>query len=207
MSRPLRILTVSGALLLAGLIGLNLFSKWLLSRPKPLPVLGEVGDFAVTNQSGLRLDRGSLLGRPWVADLIFTRCPGPCRQLTAALRKVQEKLPAESPVRLVSVTSDPEFDTPAILGRYAGKFGVDTNRWQFVTGTRESIRNLATTQLKLVLVEKPEADRQGPDDLFLHSTLAVVVDGKGRLRAAVELLETGGVETVLEALKALEREE
>jgi protein SCO1/2 len=105
------------------------------------------------------------------------------------------------------VTSDPEFDTPLVLGRYASKFGADTNRWQFVTGSRESIRNLATTQLKLVLAEKPEAERQGPDDLFLHSTLAVVVDGKGRLRAVVELLEAGGVETVLEALRALEREE
>lgn len=207
MSKQFRVLILSGAVLLAGMVGLRLLTAWLAGGGPPLPVLGEVGEFAVTNQAGGVVRRADLLGKVWVADLIFTRCPGPCRQLTGVMRKVQDGLPAGSTARLVSVTSDPEFDQPEVLRWYGAKYGADTNRWQFLTGTREAIRELATGHLKLVLQEKAEAERQSPDDLFLHSTLMVVVDRRGRLRAAVEALEERGAERVLEAVRALEREE
>lgn len=172
-----------------------------------LPVLGEVGDFAVTNQAGLRLDAAALKGQVVVVDLIFTRCPGPCRQLTGVLRRIQDGLASSSaPTKLVSITSDPEFDTPAVLAAYATRFGADPARWHFVTGAKPVIRDLATRQLKLVLVEKDAAERSSPEDLFLHSTLVVVLDRQGRLRAVVEGLEPGAADQVLAVVGQLERE-
>lgn len=202
----LRLLTLSGAVLLAGMAALLWVRPGADRGEAPLPVLGTVGAFTVTNQAGLAMEAEALRGRPWAANLIFTRCPGPCPQLTGTLRRVQDGLPPGSPSRLLSVTSDPDFDTPAVLQAYASRFGVDTRRWQFVTGSREQIRSLVTKQLLMVLVDKTEEQRESPEDLFLHSTLIVVVDRAGRLRTAVEGLSPGAHEQVLAALRQLERE-
>jgi cytochrome oxidase Cu insertion factor (SCO1/SenC/PrrC family) len=172
----------------------------------PLPVLREVGSFVVTNQSGAVVTAADLRGRPWAIDLIFTRCAGPCPQLTQVMRVVQESLPQDSRAGLMSITSDPEFDVPSVLREYAARVGADADRWQFVTGSRAEVRRLATEQLLLVLVEKSENQRVTPEDLFLHSTFIVVVDRAGRLRTAVEGLEPGAAGKVVDALRRLERE-
>lgn len=201
-----RRLIVAGAVLIAASLALVVLRGGWLAARSPLPILGQVQDFAVTNQIGERVTAESLRGHPWAANLIFTRCPGPCPQLTGVLRRVQDGLPTDSAIRLVSLTSDPEFDTPAVLSAYARRFGADPRRWQFVTGTREQIRRLAVDRLLLVLKDKTEEQRESADDLFLHSTLIVVVDGYGRLRTAVEGVAPGAADQVLEALRRIERE-
>lgn len=203
----LRLLIVGGAVLIAAILWLTISGSTRLPRPKPLPVLHEVGDFVVTNQLGNPVRAADLRGRPWAIDLIFTRCPGPCTQLTRALHRIQQALPANSRAGLLSVTSDPEFDQPPVLREYARKFGVDSNRWQFVTAGKSEIRQLATRQLLLVLLDKPAAERTSEEDLFLHSTLIVLMDGQGRLRATVEGLDPGAPERVVEILRQLEAEE
>ena len=205
MSRSLRFLVLSGGVLLVGLAVLLVRTPHRPSAP-PLPVLHQVGDFAVTNQAGNRVESADLHGRPWAINLIFTRCPGPCPRLTAVMREIQGSLPSGSRAGLMTVTSDPEFDTPAVLQAYAEKFGANTNRWQFVTGTKAGIRRLAVEQLLLVLVDKEEAQRTSPEDLFLHSTLIVVMDAQGRLRTAVEGIEPGAPQKVVAALRQLEEE-
>jgi protein SCO1/2 len=176
-------------------------------RPAPLPVLRGAGEFVVTNQAGATVTSASLRGRPHAVNLIFTRCPGPCRQLSGVMRRVAELLPAGSRSGLLSVTSDPEFDTPAVLSAYGAKFGAKAERWQFVTAGREAVRRLVTEQWMMVLVDKAPEDRDGPDDLFLHSTLIVVLDGRGRVRSAIEGLDVGAAERVVGALRQLEEEQ
>jgi protein SCO1/2 len=121
-----------------------------------------------------------------VADIIFTRCPGPCATMTRRMRELQDALPVDERIRLVSLTTDPDYDSPAMLAAYARRFGADPERWQFLTGTKEQLRRLAVEGLKLAVVEKPPETREQPDDLFIHSTLLVVVDARGRLRAVFE---------------------
>lgn len=202
----LRAVIVSGALLIAGFAGVTALRYRQATRQPPLPVLAQVGDFTVTNQLGQSVTSEALRGHPWVANLIFTRCPGPCPQLTGVMRRIQDGLARTSSSRLVSLTSDPEFDTPSVLAAYARRFGADERRWQFVTGTRDQIRRLAVDRLLLVLQDKTAEQRESPEDLFLHSTLIVVVDAAGRLRTAVEGLAPAAAEQVLEALSRLERE-
>lgn len=204
--RLLRRLAWSGGVLCALMATLVAWEYRKRVVSPPLPVLRMVGDFAVTNQTGLPLNSSALRGRPWAVDLIFTRCPGPCADLTRVMAAVQRGLPSNSRAGLMSVSSDPEFDTPAVLAVYAGKFQADPARWQFVTGDKAELRRLATEQLALVLQDKAEPDRTTPDDLFLHSTLIVIMDGEGRLRAVVEGLEPGAAQRVLELLARLERE-
>jgi len=178
---------------------------------KPLPVLGQIQDFRLTNQFGQAVTLADLQGRVWVADIIFTRCAGPCPRMTRQMKEIQQALPAISQARLVTLTTDADFDTPPVLKAYAEKFGADTNRWVFLTGDKRQIANLAIDSLKLTAIEKKPEERQAPEDLFVHSTIFVVVDKLGRLRGVFET-DGEGVSPVqarsriLAAVKRLEAE-
>jgi cytochrome oxidase Cu insertion factor (SCO1/SenC/PrrC family) len=180
-------------------------------RSHRLPVYGTVADFALTNQSGVRLSRADLLGRVWVADVIFTRCAGPCLRMSRQLKELQQALPPASQSRLVTITTDPEYDTPAVLAKYAGRFDADTNRWMFLTGPRGDIADLVSGSLKLTAIERKPEERATAEDLFLHSTVFVIVDSRGRLRG---VFDTGGEgadwalekQKILQGVKQLEGE-
>ena len=103
----------------------------------------------------------------------------------------QQALSAESRVKLVSLTTDPDFDTPPILKTYGEKFGADMNRWMFLTGPKTNIAKLAIDSLKLTALEKAAAERESPNDLFVHSTIFVLVDQRGRLRGVFETTGDG----------------
>jgi protein SCO1 len=181
------------------------------SLGKPLPVLGQVQDFRLTNQIGQPVSLADLRGRVWVADIIFTRCAGPCPRMTRQMREIQQSLPPASQARLVTLTTDADYDTPPVLRAYAEKFGADTNRWMFLTGDKRQIANLAIDSLKLTAIEKKPEERLSPEDLFVHSTIFVVVDKHGRLRGVFET-EGEGIgpyqvrSRILAAVKRLESE-
>jgi cytochrome oxidase Cu insertion factor (SCO1/SenC/PrrC family) len=178
-----------GLVLLGAILGLTFWMNHFRPSPPPLPVLGTVAEFTLTNQAGIQMTRADLLGRVWLADIIFTRCAGPCPRMTRQLAELQQALPNRSEARLISLTTDPDFDTPPVLARYAQQFGAATNRWQFLTGTKSQIAGLAIDSLKLTTLEKPVAERTDANDLFIHSTIFVLVDRAGRLRG---IYETGG---------------
>jgi protein SCO1/2 len=166
----------------------------------PLPVLGSVADvmltnrispvnvadLPLTNQLGAPVTLRGLAGAPFIADIIFTRCPGPCATMTRQLAELQAALPANSPVKLVSLTTDPEFDSPEVLKKYADRFGAQASRWSLLTGLKPDVVRAAVDGLKLSALEKPVGDRENEADLFIHSTIFVAVDRQGRLRAVVE---------------------
>src|SRR5215831_13773239 len=104
-------------------------------RPAELPVFGSVADFTLTNQLGQLTSLADLRGRVWIADIIFTRCPGPCLRMTRQMKELEAALPSNSRIKLVTLTTDPDFDTAPVLTKYAERFDVDTNRWTFLTGT------------------------------------------------------------------------
>jgi len=187
-----------------------------LNRREPvasrsLPIYGQVSDFTLINQNGQAVSLADLRGTVWVADIIFTRCAGPCPQMTRQMRELQAALPADSPVKLVTLTTDPEFDTPPVLSKYARQFGANLDRWTFLTGTKREIANLAVGGLKLSAVEVKPEDRASPEDLFIHSTIFVVVDKQARLRGVFETTGPGvnsqAVEgKILAAVETLARE-
>lgn len=159
-------------------------------RPsKPLPVYLQVADFTLTNQFGRPVTLKDLRGHPWVADIIFTRCPGPCLKMTRQMKELQEALPASNAARLVTLTTDPGFDTPSVLERYGERFNADSNRWTFLTGTKAQLRRLAVDSLKLSALPKSKDEQTSPDDLYVHSTIFVLIDQEGRLR---QIYETTG---------------
>jgi protein SCO1/2 len=176
------------------------------SKPTSLPVYGQVMEFTLTNQTGRVVSRDTLRGELWLADIIFTRCPGPCAQMTKRMAELQYSLRAAGSLKLVSLTSDPEYDTADVLEKYAGKYGAQPDRWWFLTGPKAEITRLAIDGLKLTVVDKKPEERIGENDLFIHSTISVLVDKKGRLRGVFELLEPGTHEQIVKAVEQLAKE-
>jgi protein SCO1 len=206
---------VWGGLALVGLTVVMLAAlggKSLSPPVKPLPVIGPIGDFTLTNQNGRAVSLADLRGKVWVADIIFTRCAGPCPKMTRQMKELQDALPPVGEVKLVTLTTDPDFDTPLVLKAYAERFRADGNRWSFLTGPKQEIAKLAIDSLKLTAIEKKPEERESPQDLFVHSTIFVVADKQARLRG---VFETGGdgvdpraVQTqILAAVNQLEREQ
>jgi protein SCO1/2 len=180
------------------------------AHEETLPVYAQVADFSLTNQDGAAASLADLRGRVWIADIIFTRCPGPCLRMTRQMKELQDALPKEAQTKLISLTTDPDYDTPAILKLYGERNGADPSRWTFLTGTKQEIGNLATGSLKLSAVAIKPEDRASATDLWVHSTIFVLVDKRGQLRG---IYQTGGDDVnwpaekqkILEAAKELER--
>lgn len=178
---------------------------------KPLPVYGQVADFTLTNQDGQAVSLADLRGKVWVADIIFTRCPGPCLKMTRQMKELEQALPAGSPAKLITLTTDPDFDTPPVLKTYGELSTADPNRWRFLTGTKKQIADLAIDSLKLTAIAKKPEERESAQDLFVHSTIFVIVDKQGRLRGVFETtgegIEPQQVKTqLLAAIRRLEHE-
>jgi protein SCO1 len=192
------------------LIVLAVVLTFLVTAPSgsqlPLPHYGLVTDFSLSDQDGRIVSEADWRGQIRVVDLIFTRCAGPCPIVSAAMKQLQESLPAHPSVRLVSLTSDPDYDTPAVLKKYGERFGARPGVWTFLTGPKEMMRHLAMDELKLSMVDKPPAERETPVDLVIHSTKLVLLDQHGRIRGYFDGETTGCIPAILAAIQNLKKE-
>jgi len=200
-------LGLAGSLLVLAL----LLAVLKASSGNPLPMYGQVAPFTLTNQDNRPLTLADLRGQVWVADIIFTRCPGPCLKMTRQMQELQTAMPPGGGAKLVSLTTDAAYDSPTVLKAYAQRFQADPKRWMFLTGNSAEIANLAIDSLKLTAMPKKPEERQSAADLFVHSTIFVLVDKQARLRG---IFETSGEgidpvrvqHDILSAVKKLERE-
>jgi len=208
-----RTLWIGVILFLALLCVAYMLSLSELNNPRlhPLPVVGRVADFTLTNQDGQVTTLADLTNRVWVADIVFTRCAGPCPIMSAQMKSLQDALSPASRVKLVTLTTDPDYDTPPVMKKYGERFGANFNRWKFLTGTKAQIAGLAGGSLKLSAVPVKPEDQKNAADLFIHTTIFVVVDKHARLRGIFET-EGEGIEwtrvrpRIVATVRQLERE-
>jgi len=131
--------------------------------------------------------------------------------MSRQMKELQQALPPASQARLITLTTDPDFDTPPVLKAYGQRFDEDPVRWTFLTGTKPQIASLAIKSLKLTAIEKKPEERESPVDLFVHSTIFVLVDKHADLRGVFETTGEGvdaqKVEAqILAGVRRLERE-
>ncbi|RMH17230.1 MAG: SCO family protein [Acidobacteria bacterium] len=183
------------------LIGLTVWRR--APRQPPPPVLGEVPDFTLTDRDGRPFGRSDLSGTPWVADFIFTRCAGICPRVSARLERVLRSVPAGA-LHGVSISVDPQHDTPERLERYAARFDAPPY-WHFLTGPQDDVYQLIRTGFKLPVEPSPAADQALPGEQILHSNRLVLVDGAGRVRGYYDSFDDQAVARLLDDLEALAR--
>jgi len=111
--------------------------------------------------------------------------------MTQQMKSVEDLLLKESDARLVTLTTDPEFDTPEQLKKFGGHFGADFSRWTFLTGEKLQIGLLAANSLKLAAQPVKPGDQKDAADLFIHTTIFTVVDKHARLRGSFETAGDG----------------
>ncbi len=121
------------------------------------------------------------------------------------MHDVQTGLGLRSDVRFISLTADPGFDGPTVLRKYAERHGADTNRWFFLTGPKPDVYTLAINGLKFSVLDKTE-QKVTDEDLFVHSTLFVLVDKRGWIRGYFEGTDDGARRELVLAIKQLQRE-
>jgi protein SCO1/2 len=162
---------------------------------KKLPVYGQVPHFDLIDSSGQPFDSRSLNGKVWIADFIYTNCPGPCPRMTSQMHGVERKIEGDGDVRIVSFSVDPAHDSPPVLNDFAHRFGGPTPQWFFLTGAPQTLHNLARNVFMV-------GDLVGVMD---HSTKFIVVDKKGRIRGYYSTFDPQGISALLHDINALRR--
>jgi cytochrome oxidase Cu insertion factor (SCO1/SenC/PrrC family) len=156
--------------ILWGILGFSLFAvlslgMWSMVSREPvaeilfgrgssrLPVYAVVPDFQLVNRNDQPIQRADLWGKIWVADFIFTHCPDECPLMSAEMARLQVDMADVENFRSVSITVDPDRDTPTVLSQYAERFATDPMRWLFLTGEKRAIHHLAREGFRVGIVD------------------------------------------------------
>jgi protein SCO1/2 len=162
---------------------------------------GTLPHFRLVNQEGQPFDSAQLAGKIWIADFVYTTCPGPCRMISTRMSELQKPL-EKTDVHLVSFSVDPEKDTPEVLRDYAEKLRAEPKRWDFLTGPKSAIYDLSHNGFKLAV-----SDGSDEAGIPVHSTRIVLVDRHGEIRGYYEANEADAVTKLLADTSHLLREQ
>ncbi|NME69975.1 SCO family protein [Flammeovirga aprica] len=146
--------------------------------PNEINGVHRIPSFDFLNQDSVRFTNRNLEGKVYVADFFFTSCPDICKAMTSGLLRVQERFKNEPKVELLSFSIDPNYDTPKVLKDYASKYKIDTNKWNLLTGDKQTIMDLG--QCGFYITAKEEA--LGQSTSLSHSDKLILVDTEGRIR-------------------------
>jgi protein SCO1/2 len=161
---------------------------------EPIPELLPLGEFELVDQRGRAFGTDQLAGKVWIADFIFTSCPDVCPVLSSQMANLHRRID-RSDVHFVSITVDPEHDTPERLREYGRRYGA-SERWHFVTGEPETVRRTVIDRFRMAVGDREERGAGGYD--ILHAMRFVLVDRAGTIR--------GFYENDREGLERLERD-
>jgi len=160
-------------------------------RQRTVSSYGSVPSFELVNQNGQPFGSAQLLGKIWIADFIFTTCPGPCPMISSRMSELQTPL-EKTDVHLVSFTVDPDKDTPEVLRGYAEKLLAQPSRWDFLTGPKSTIYNLSRNSFKLAV-----SDSSAETGTPVHSTRMILVDRHGDIRGYYDATEADAMTKLL----------
>ena len=170
-------------------------------RRRSISAYGTVPGFQLTNQNGQPFGSAQLSGKIWIADFIYTTCPGPCPMISSRMSELQKPL-QKTDVHLVSFSVNPEKDTPEVLRGYADKLQAEPGRWDFLTGAKPAIYKLSHDGFKFAVSDG--SDAQG---IPVHSTRIVLVDRHGQIRGYYDATEPEAITKLLADTNHLLREQ
>jgi protein SCO1/2 len=153
-----------------------------MPAPARPPVVGQLApDFKLIDQNGRELTLHSLRGKLVALNFLYTRCPMPevCPRLAANFATVQRRFDSAigRDLMLLSITIDPQWDTPQVLAAYAKLWRAREDGWRFLTGSPEAVRRAATDW---GLVYWPE------EGAIVHTSRTALIGRDGKLLAVVE---------------------
>ena len=202
-----RIIWGALGLVLTFVVGYGVFSLFSDSSqsalPGRLPILGKVPAFSLIERTRQPFGHTDLTGSVWVANFIFTHCPGRCPLLSQRMARLQTTL-RPKPVRFLSFSVDPERDTPEVLQVYARRYRADDQRWLFLTGDRTAMYALIREGFRLgVEALAPNDPRLTTHEPIVHSNRFVLIDSQRRIRGYYRGDDTESVAQLLQDVETL----
>jgi len=152
-----------------------------------------VPPFTFTEAGGTTFSSDQLDGKVWLGALIFTRCPGACPHMTGHLLAIQRHFAGRGDFAIVTISTDPEHDTPEVLAEYADTLNADRRQWHFLTGDFEAVRTLSMDGFKLGIGDTPNT----------HSTRFALVDRTGHIRGYFEGAAGADLDEVIHSVETL----
>lgn len=148
---------------------------------------GRVDDFRFTNWDGREVSRDSLAGKVVVVDFVFTTCSGLCPVMSQSMARVQQGIRDTdaidaSKLRLLTISTDPETDTPERLAAYAKRFEADPELWYFARGDFAAVQSFSQEALKLGLERASPQQRHAGAEKIIHSNKFILLDARGHFR-------------------------
>jgi len=140
----------------------------------------EAPDFHLTDQNGAPFAKADLADKIYVVNFFFTSCPSICPIMTANMTKIHERFLHYEDLEIISLTVDPKRDTPSVLKEYAVNRKIDSPKWHFLTGEKDSLYAVAYKFLSSAM-----EDGSAPGG-FLHTEYFVLVDKEGKMRSRVD---------------------
>ena len=148
-------------------------------------MLGTLPAFTLTDQRGQPFGTRDVAGKVWVANFIFTACQQACPLLSERMAEVGRRARHLGPdFHLVSISVDPERDTPAKLAEYGARYGANPIAWSFLTGPVEAIQAAVVDGFKVGAGKERVAGADGGPDFWeiFHGENLVLVDRQLRIR-------------------------
>lgn len=168
-----------------------------------LEPIGRVLPFSFTNQDGRTVTENDVAGKVFVAEYFFTTCKSICPVMNGNMKKVYERFKNDTDFLILSHTSDPKNDSVAALKKYADSLQVNTNKWIFLTGFKDSLYKQARYSYK---IDDPNNNPINSDQDFIHSQFFSLVDKKGIVRNIYEGIQPSEVEKMMQEIELLLKE-
>ncbi|MBS1730498.1 MAG: SCO family protein [Bacteroidetes bacterium] len=146
------------------------------------PVLSYVRPFTFTTQDGKPFTQKDMLGKVCVVNFFFTTCKGICPRMNGNIKTIYDQFKDQPDFLIVSHTCDPETDSASVLKKYADKMQVDTHKWVFLTGRKDSLYLQARNSY---LLDDPKNNLKDIHDQFLHTQFIALVDKNGKVRGHI----------------------
>jgi protein SCO1 len=153
---------------------------------KQVPPLGYVQPFAFKNQDGKTITEKDVAGKVYVAEYFFTTCTAICPRMNNNMRQVYERYKDNPDFLILSHTCNPGTDSVPVLKHYADSMKVNTARWMFLTGRKDSLYKMARLSYK---IDDPNNNVANIDDDFLHTQFWALVDKKGAVKKVYDGLK------------------
>lgn len=147
-----------------------------------LPVLSRVKPFEFTTQDGVHFNQRDMQGKVCVVEYFFTTCKGICPELNSNMRTVYDEFKDKPDFMILSHTSDPERDSASVLKHYADSLRIDTRKWVFLTGRKDSLYSSARYSY---LLDDPKNSVDRIEDQFIHTQFFALVDRNGLVRGQI----------------------
>lgn len=147
-----------------------------------LPVLSYVKPFHFINQDGQPVTDADVLNKITVVEYFFTTCKGICPRLNTNMKEVYMQFKDEPDFQIFSHTCNPGTDSVAVLKHYADSLKVDTKKWVFITGRKDSLYQMARSSY---LLDDPKNNVEKIEDQFIHTQFFAIVDRNGKVRGKI----------------------